>query len=878
MEAMNAIDVSIFHHGPVVIFRWRNAEQWPVEFVTPNVADLLGYSEDDFLQGRVHYGARVHPDDLARVGEEVQLYSESGADRFQHQDYRLIARDGTVIWVEDHTRIVRDDNGRATHFLGYVLDVTARKAAEAGLRQGEAEMRAMLNAVPDLLFKVDRDGVFLDYHAQNPTDLVMPPEAFLGKRILDVMPEPIGREGMETLQRALATGTVSSHLYDITTLDDERRNFEARYTPTGEGGALVVVRDITDRKRAEQALHRSEISYRHLADNLPAIVYRTTVGDCDSQRTMFFNDMMTAITGYTPDEIKVGSICDCEGFIHPDDREDVMAAIHRALRECRPFEMEYRIVRKNGEIGHLVDRGRPVCDGEARPCYIDGVMFDITERKLAEEALHRFRTALDVSADAAYLIDREQMRFVDANRAGWESLGLSRDELLQLGPHDIKPEFDRETLAARFDAVTRGEDTLGKIETVHQRKDGGVFPVEVFVRHLHSGGRDMMVAVVRDTTERKQAEARLRESEARFKGIAQSMSDWIWEVDANGVYTYCSGRVEDILGYRPEEIVGRTPFELMPPDEAAKVAGVFGDIVARKAPIRNLENWNLTKDGKRVCLLTNGIPLLGEAGELLGYRGVDKDITNRKVAEETLIQAKLAAEEASRAKSEFLSRMSHELRTPLNAILGYSELLLDGGSDPISEDQRECLGNVRDAGRHLLELINEVLDLAKVEAGKLPLAIADVAWHDVVSQCLELTRTSADRRAITLHDDTTDAVPPLVRADELRFKQVLLNLLSNAVKYNRNGGSVTISVGSGEAGRLRIAVRDTGNGLSAGELGELFQPFNRLSAEASTTEGVGIGLVISKRLLELMGGVIGVASTPGEGSTFWLELPVAAAG
>jgi PAS domain S-box-containing protein len=750
---MNTIDAGIFQHGPVVIFRWRNAEHWPVEFVTPNVGELLGYEADDFLQGRVQYSALVHPDDIARVAEEVRLNSISGAGRFQHQDYRLIAKDGTVRWVEDHIQTLHDAGGKATHFLGYILDVTARKAAEENLRRGEAELRAMFNAVPDLLFKVDRDGVFLDYHAKNPDDLAIPPEDFLGKRISDVMPGSLGREGMSILKRALATGAVLSHTYDLTSFEGELRHYEARYTPAGEGGALIVVRDITYRIRAEQALHNSEISYRRLADNLPAIVYRTTVGECAEQRTVFFNDMVTSITGYRPDEIKMGSVCDCEGFIHPGDREDVQAAIHRALRECRPFEIEYRIVRKNGELGHFVDRGRPVCDGEAKPCYIDGVMFDITERK--------------------------------------------------------------------------------------------------------------------------QAEARLRESEARFKGIAQSMSDWIWEVDANGVYTFCSGRVEDILGYPPEEIVGRTPFDLMPPDEAGKIAAAFVDIVTRKAPIQNLENWNLTKDGRRVCLLTNGIPLLGEHGELLGYRGVDKDITNRKIAEEALIQAKLAAEEASRAKSEFLSRMSHELRTPLNAILGYTELLLDGGGDPVSEDQRECLGNVADAGRHLLDLINEVLDLAKVEAGKLPLSIVDVDWHDVVNQCIELTRTSADKRGIALHDHTAGVADLRLRADELRFKQVLLNLLSNAVKYNRQNGSVTLSAGPGAAGRLRITVRDTGKGLTREELGQLFQPFNRLSAEASTTEGVGIGLVISKRLLELMGGAIGVESTPGEGSTFWLELPVA---
>jgi PAS domain S-box-containing protein len=870
---MNTIDASIFYQGPVIVFRWRNAEQWPVEFVTPNVGELLGYGEDEFLQGQVQYAALVHPEDLARVVDEVRWHCEAGAERFQHADYRLVAKDGSSRWVEGHTRISRDEQGRVNHFLGYVLDVTARKAADASLRQREAETRAMLDALPDLLFKVDADGVFLDCHAHDPGELAMPPEAFLGRRMLDIFPESLGREGMAALARALATGTVVSHFYALPTRDRGLRDFEARYAPVGEALALVVVQDITEKMQTLAALSHSERTFRHLADNLPAIVYRTSLAGDTELQTTFFNDMVASITGYGPDELTQGVLCGCESFIYPEDKSRVMAGIRQAVAEHRPFELEYRILRKNGDIGYIVDRGRPVLGDDGEASHIDGVMFDISERKRAEEALHRFRTALDASADAIYIIDREAMRFVDANRMAWESLGLARDELLQLGPQDIKPEFDRETLAARFDAITSGEDTRGIIQTLHRRRDGSVFPVEVFLRPLRSGAQDMLVAVVRDVTERRQAEERLRESEARFKGIAESMSDWIWEVDARGVYTFCSGRVADILGYTPEEIIGRSPFDLMLPAEVDKIAAVFADICARRAPIKNLENWNLAKDGTPICLLTNGIPLLAEDGELLGYRGVDKDITNRKRAEETLLEAKLAAEEASRAKSEFLSRMSHELRTPLNAILGYTELLLDGGSDPLSTDQRDCLGAVRGAGRHLLELINEVLDLAKIEAGKLPLNMVNVAWHEVVAQCLELTRAAADKRGIALRDESAEVAPTLIWADELRLKQALLNLLSNAVKYNCNGGCVTLSAGPGEAGRLRITVRDTGQGLSAEELGALFQPFNRLSAEGGANEGVGIGLVISKRLLELMGGAIGVASTPGEGSTFWLELP-----
>jgi len=307
---------------------------------------------------------------------------------------------------------------------------------------------------------------------------------------------------------------------------------------------------------------------------------------------------------------------------------------------------------------------------------------------------------------------------------------------------------------------------------------------------------------VLDVSARKKAEETLRESELRFKGIAESMADWIWEVDAQGVYTYCSGRVEDILGYCPEEIVGRTPFDIMPEDEAEKIANIFADIVAKQAPIKNLENWNLAKDGHRVCLLTNGIPLFDGEGNVLGYRGVDSDITERKVSEEQLLQAKLTAEAASQAKSEFLSRMSHELRTPMNAILGFTELMLEVDEDPLTENQRESLNIVRGAGQHLLDLINEVLDLAKIDEGKLQLACDDVDWRKVLKQSVELTQPSLEKRGLSLVDKTSSEGFVMVKADEMRLRQVLLNLLSNAVKFNRPQGSIILRSNVDATGRI----------------------------------------------------------------------------
>ena len=733
-QAMSQIDTSIFSQGPVVVFRWGDERPWPVDFVTPNVSGVFGYPSEEFINGALHYEDIVHPDDLSRVAAEVQRYSFSGCEQYQHEHYRIVTKDKDVRWVEHYTHIVRNTENKVLHYLGYVLDITERKTAEL-------DMRAMLNAVPDLMFKVNQNGTFLDYHARRASDLAMPPEAFLGKRIQDVFPASIAQEGMKCLEKVLRTGDISTHEYAIPTLKGSVCDFEARYVAKGNNEALIVIRDVTQRNLAQDALRKREAQLNLIADQVRAIFW-------------------------------------------------------------------------------AVDKG---------------------------------------------------LRFTMSHGAGLNTLGLLPNEVVGMSVFDFFRTNDPEyPPIANVIRALNGQSV--SFDLVWSR-----VVYQSFVEPLHDERGEVVgaVGISLDITDRRMSEQRLTQSEARFKDIAESMSDWIWETDANGVYTYCSERIEDILGYRPEEIIGRKPFDLMPGDEAEKIVVEFAEIYANKSPVKNLENWNLAKDGRRVCLLTNGIPLLDDAGNLIGYRGVDTDITERKLTMEALIEAKEEAEVASQAKSQFLSRMSHELRTPLNAILGYSELMMEAGEDPITENQRGTLNTIHEAGHHLLSLINEVLDLARIEAGKMEVALKGVDWREVINQCFELTNPAANNKAVYLKIESPEMVAPLVYADQQRFKQVLLNLISNAVKYNRQGGEAVVRILEDRQNKLRFEIHDTGNGLTKDQIEQLFQPFNRLAPDDGLLEGVGIGLVISKHLVELMGGSIGVHSVPGEGSVFWVILPAA---
>ena len=366
----------------------------------------------------------------------------------------------------------------------------------------------------------------------------------------------------------------------------------------------------------------------------------------------------------------------------------------------------------------------------------------------------------------------------------------------------------------------------------------------------------------------------LQQSEARFRSMLESTSDWVWEVNAEGAFTFSSNKVLDLLGYTPEEVLGKTPFDFMPPQEARHIGWTFRDLAASRRAFSGLENVNLHKDGREVVLETSGVPILDGAGNYLGYRGIDRDITARKQAQNALLMAKEAAEASSHAKTLFLSSISHELRTPLNAILGHAQLLAMLGDLP--QAAATSAQEILQAGNSLLVLVNDVLDLAGIEAGDIDLQIEPVALTGVLDDCLARNAGAARLRRIPLSCavscDHCDVV-----ADRHYLLQVLNHLISNAIKFNREGGAVTLSCLAAGDGRVRISVTDEGPGIAPADRAQLFVAFNRLGAERGRIEGIGIGLAIARRLVEAMSGSIGVDSAPEGGSTFWVELPASSA-
>jgi PAS domain S-box-containing protein len=357
------------------------------------------------------------------------------------------------------------------------------------------------------------------------------------------------------------------------------------------------------------------------------------------------------------------------------------------------------------------------------------------------------------------------------------------------------------------------------------------------------------------------------------------------EIDSAGVLRRVNQAECRMLRFSAEEMIGKPVWEFVSADQQVECRHAIHRKVSCEELLEPYEHDFIRRDGGYLILEIYDSLIRDRSGNVTGIRSVLLDVTDRRLAEQLLAnevtererltvalrRSKEEAEKANRAKSEFLSRMSHELRTPLNAILGFAQLL---DMAQLDRDKRESVGQILKAGQHLLGLINEVLEISRIEAGRVSLSPEAVLISAAVQETLDLLTPMAVRRKIGLHDELTRFRKCHVLADQQRLKQVLLNLISNAIKYNPDGGAVTISAHQIEGNRLRVQVRDTGPGIKPENLDKLFTPFERLGAEQTGVEGTGLGLALSKRLLDLMGGSMGVENNPDRGCTFWMDLPL----
>lgn len=640
---------------------------------------------------------------------------------------------------------------------------------------------------------------------------------------------------------------------------------------TGRPYQYVSIRtDITRIKEAELRLRLLE----RAVEASTSSISMADAGKPDMP-LIYINPAFERITGYRRDEV-LGRNC---RFLQGEDPGQAsLDEIRRALRAGRAGEALVYNYRKDGTPFWNDLRIAPVHDEQGRLTHFIGISDDVTKRREAEDALLQSKERLRRSQLYANIGTWDWN--IQTGELIWSEripglFGYPEDKLEATYEHfleSVYPDDRQKVIEAVNNCVEHGFEYNiehrclwpdGTVRWLLERGD---------VVRAEDGTPLNMLGVVQDITNRKLAEFRILDKQARlliFNHIIENVADAVITIDCAGNIGSFNPAAEKLFGYSRSEVINRNVSLLMPEPYSSEHSQYLARYMSgQPAGIigKQIELPGKHKDGS-VFPMELAITVM-DINNAKHFAGILRDISERKQYEQQIIAAKDEAERANNAKSEFLSSMSHELRTPMNAILGFGQLLeIDEG---LSEEQADYVDEMIKAGRHLLELINEVLDLAKIESGNVNMSLESLSCAELIEECLALLRPIAQGLGVTIKDAVVGDF--VIRADRTRLKQVLLNLISNAIKYNRPQGQVAVQA-SAQDGLVRLAVSDTGYGIPAGRQRELFQPFSRLGAESTTIEGTGIGLTISRRLIEMMGGAIGMASEEGRGSTFWVELP-----
>jgi len=651
--------------------------------------------------------------------------------------------------------------------------------------------------------------------------------------------------------------------------------------PTASGGIVAVRSDITELKKAQEEARARADQLRIITDAAPASIAYVD----RNQRLVFVNRTAEIWFGRGQSELlgrTTGELLGRENY------ERVRPHIEAVL-EGHKQRFETQIDYPDGHSRYLDYSYIPDVNEDGSVQGYFGLVSDITAFKEHEEALRRHKDELEERVERRTealrasenklrdLIDgslqgimvHRNLKALFINDTFAEMYGYTAAEILALDSIDVlsaPSEINRQS--GFHSARMAGKAAPEHYEFQGRRKDGSLFWAETRVRLVEWEGETAAQSTLVDLTDQKLAEKEAALAQERMLDAIESTGDGFVLYDADDRLVMCNEIYRNYYHETAHLMVPGAQFEDML--RAGAEMGQFPAAVGR------VDDWVAERMKNHLAANTEIEQQLADGRwlRISERRTSDGGIVGFRVDITDLIKAQEAAEQASRAKSLFLSSMSHELRTPLNSILGFGQILESDGDEPLSGDQQESLGHILRGGQHLLNLINEVLDLSRIETGQVEVSIEDVNVAEIVSQCRAMAETLAKDREIDISVAYNNLENRMIRADTTRLRQVLLNLLSNAIKYNRESGSVTIASELQSHRKLRISISDTGGGIPQNVQHQVFEPFERLNAENAGIEGTGIGMTISKMLMDLMDGSIGFESEVGVGSKFWVDLPI----
>jgi PAS domain S-box-containing protein len=805
--------------------------------------------------------------------------AEDGIRRVLAEDkvtnYELTIRSGAgrETIVSYNATTFKGTDGKLKGVFAAAREITEQKKLEAQIRESQNYNRSLIESSLDALVTVNPENVITDVNEQMVKLTGYGRNELVGSLFPDYFtdPERAASGVRQTFDKAAVTNYElvlrSRHGRDI------HVSFNASVFKDTEGlvkGIFAAARDITEQKRLQEQIKESQHYNRSLIEASPDAL--VTV-DPDIIVTDV-NEQMVKLTGYTREELIGSSFKNY--FTDPDN---AAAGVRKTFTEGSVTNYEVVLKSKGGRNTLVSFNAAIFKDTEGKTAGIFASAREITEQKRTEEKLRESqnynRGLIEASPDALVTVDPDYV-ITDVNEQMVKLAGYTRKQLVGSPFHDLFTDPDRAKAGVQ---KTLKENLVTNYELVLRKRSGQKIPVSFNAGTFFdtTGKVRGVFAAARDITEQKKLEERIRESQNYNRGLIESSIDALVTTDPLGVITDVNRQMEQLTGVPRETLVG-TPIKNYFTDPQRAEDGVRRTLADDK-----LTNFELTlraRSGGTTDVSYNATTFRDTEGRLKGVFAAARDITEQRRLQVQLEQRNrelevqnLRVQEANRLKSEFLANMSHELRTPLNGIIGFSDFIATGKAGALNHQQKEYLGDIQNSGRHLLQLINDVLDLAKVESGKMELLPEAFSPAKAVNEVCSVLKPMAEAKHLVIKTVVSPRLETM-RLDPRRFRQVLYNLLSNAVKFTDEAGHVDIAVQPHGDKMIELRVRDTGIGIKKEDLKRLFTEFEQLdSGAARKYQGSGLGLALTKKLVELQGGAITVESEVGKGSTFTVLLP-----
>ena len=823
----------------------------------------------------------VHPDDIRSL-KDVYRFAVSQRQSFEIE-CRLRHHDGEYRWFLCRAEPYFGQDGALAGYIGSCIDIHSHRLTEQALHEMAIFQQAILNSANYAIISTTPEGVITTFNAAAERLLGYTAEEMVGKITADVLHDPqeiahYAEELSRELGRAVAPGFEVfvakarlgvpderewtyirkdggrlNVLLSVTALKDEYRQIT---------GVLGIAGDITERKRVEEAAARLASIVESSDDAI--------VGESLDGIILSWNQGAERIYGYAASEV----IGRCIYALTPPDLIDETVYIMSKIKKGERVE-HFETVRltKDRRFINVSLAISPIRNAAGKIIGASSISRDITERKRVDEQLRKLSRAVEQSPVSVVITD-PQGTIEYVNPKFTEVTGYSAREAIEKNPRILKSgEKSPEEYRELWETITSGREWRGVFH--NKKKSGELYWESASISPIKNprGKITHFIAIKEDITVLKQAQEDL----AKLSLVASKTDNTVIITDGDGLIEWVNEGFVRLTGYTLGEVIGQKPGQILqgPLSDPVTVKRIGALLRAKKAFTEEIINYH--KNGNAYWVSMNITPIFDDAGELVRFISIESDVTERKNFEKVLQQAKEAADSANQAKSEFLASMSHEIRTPMNAIIGMAELLWETELTP---EQRRYVHVFRSAGETLLNLINDILDLSKVEAGQIQLEAVAFDLTQLLDKTCEVMAMRADEKGLELACRIGAGVPADLVGDPMRLRQILVNLIGNAIKFTEKG-EVVLEVRPAEVGFsggaapdpaktvLEFTVRDTGIGIPAEKLDTIFDKFSQ--ADASITRkygGTGLGLTISRRLAALMNGQMWVESEFGKGSTF----------